>query len=226
MGDPIPRYVPRRFRAIVFDWDGTLADSTAIIATALQRACGDLRIRVPDERAARHVIGLGLADALRHIAPDLAVDRHPELAARYREHFLARDPEIPLFAGARELLHALRGAGYRLGIATGKTRRGLDRALAQQGIAELFECTRCADEGRPKPDPEMLVCVMGRMGVAQRETLMIGDTSHDILMARNAGVPALAVGYGAHAVDDLMKLEGVPLVHSISQLGHWLSVHG
>ena len=220
------RLVPRNFRAIVFDWDGTLADSTAIIAASLQRACADLNIPVPDDRAARHVIGLGLADALRHVAPGLAVDRHSDLAVRYRMHFLERDPGIPLFDGIPDLLRDLRAAGYRLAIATGKTRRGLDRALQQQRIEDMFECTRCADESEPKPHPEMLECVMARLGVMAVQTLMVGDTTHDIRMARSAGVAALAVSYGAHAADDLVRLDGVPLVHSVPQLRQWLSTNG
>lgn len=217
---------PRRFRLVVFDWDGTLADSTAIIAAAIQRACGDLGLVVPNERTARHVIGLGLADALRHVAPDLPVERYPELSLRYRDHYLARDPEIPLFEGAMELVRDLRDAGYMLGIATGKSRRGLDRALDQQRMREVFHHTRCADEGRPKPDPDMLLCLMQRAGVGAHETLMIGDTTHDIELGQNAGAAVIAVAYGAHAAEDLLLREGVPLVHSIAELRDWLVRNG
>ncbi len=119
----------RRFRLLVFDWDGTLADSTAIIADAIRAACGDVGAEVPDAAAARYVIGLGLADALRHVAPSLPHEQHAALAARYRHHYLARDGEIPLFDGAAALLQELDDAGYLLAVATGKTRVGLDRAL-------------------------------------------------------------------------------------------------
>ena len=215
-------YHPRKYRLIVFDWDGTLADSTAIIASSLQRACADLGLAVPNDRAARHVIGLGLADALRLVAPDLTPERHPELALRYRDHFLARDPEIPLFEGALELLQDLRAAGYALGIATGKTRRGLDRALGQQAIGHLFHHTRCADESPPKPDPDMLFCLAAAIGVDIQETLMIGDTSHDVLMARRAGAGIVAVSYGAHPAEELEAMADVPVVKSISELRDWL----
>lgn len=217
---------PRRFRFIVFDWDGTLADSTVIIASAIQRACQDMGLPVPDDRAARHVIGLGLADALRHVAPDLPVERYPDLALRYRDHYLSRDPEIPLFEGAAELLHELHRAGYMLGIATGKSRRGLDRALAQQGLSDFFQHTRCADEGQPKPHPDMLHCLMGQAQVAPIETLMIGDTSHDVGLARNAGAAIVAVSYGAHALDDLRLLHDVPIVHSLTELRDWIARNG
>src|SRR5215471_20067844 len=125
---------PRRFRLLVFDWDGTLADSTAIIAGAIQQACMDLGLPVPDDVAARYVIGLGLADAMRHVAPTLPIAEHPRLSERYRHHYLARDPEIPLFAGAREMLDELDARGFLLAIATGKSRVGLARALTQQGL--------------------------------------------------------------------------------------------
>jgi len=217
---------PRRFRLVVFDWDGTLADSTTIIATSIQRACEDLGLPVPDDRAARHVIGLGLADALRHVAPDLPTERYPELSLRYRDHYLARDPDIPLFGGAMELVRDLREAGYTLAIATGKSRRGLDRALDQQALREIFHHTRCADEGRPKPDPDMLLHLMQLARVDPSETLMIGDTTHDIELARNAGAAVIAVSYGAHALEDLALRDGVPVVHSITELRDWLATNG
>ncbi len=131
-------FAPRRFRFVVFDWDGTLADSTAIIALALQQACRDVGEPVPADVDARFVIGLGLADALKHVAPNLPAERHPALVARYRHHYLSRDEAIPLFAGARELLAELDAAGYLLGVATGKSRTGLDRAMAQQGVGSFF----------------------------------------------------------------------------------------
>jgi phosphoglycolate phosphatase len=219
---PPAELAPRRFAFLVFDWDGTLIDSTAIIADSLQRACRDLGEPAPTDVDARYVIGLGLADALKYVAPGLARDRHAELAARYRHHFLARDARIELYPGARELLEELAGAGFQLGIATGKSRIGLDRALAQKGLERLFAATRCADEGFPKPHPDMLEQLMDRVGVAPHATLMIGDTTHDIELARNAGASALAVAYGAHAADGLDALAPLATVHSIAELRAWL----
>lgn len=213
---------PRRYRLLVFDWDGTLADSTTIIAQALQSACRDVGEPVPDDASARFVIGLGLADALAHVAPALPVERHRELSARYRDHYLARDPEIPLFAGARELIDELRAHGFLLGVATGKSRVGLDRALAANGLGACFDATRCADEGRPKPHPDMLENLMARLGVAPAGTLMIGDTTHDLELARAAGVDALAVAYGAHARDGLAAAKPLATLHSIAELRAWL----
>jgi len=219
---PPAELAPRRFPFIVFDWDGTLIDSTTIIADSLQQACRDLGEPVPTDLDARYVIGLGLADALKRVAPGLSPDRHPDLAARYRHHFIARDAHIELYAGARELLAELAGAGFLLGIATGKSRAGLDRALAQQQLGAFFAATRCADEGFPKPHPDMLERLMDRVGVAPHQTLMIGDTTHDIELARNAGASALAVSYGAHSARGLDALTPLATMHSIVELRAWL----
>jgi phosphoglycolate phosphatase len=218
MSDP----VPRRFRFVVFDWDGTLADSTGLIAGSIQAACRDIGEPVPDAATARYVIGLGLADMLRHIAPGLAPGRHRDLTARYRQHFLAGDASIPLFAGVPEMLDDLDAAGCLLGVATGKSRGGLDRAFAQQGIGHRFVATRCADEGFPKPHPDMLLNLMQRVGADPRETLMVGDTTHDVELARNAGVAAVAVTYGAHPSVDLAHRDPLALVHSVAELRQWL----
>jgi phosphoglycolate phosphatase len=219
MGSPS---APRRFRLLVFDWDGTLADSTAIIAGALQQACRDLDLPVPDDVAARFVIGLGLVDALRHVAPTLPSVDYPRLSERYRHHYLARDPEIPLFNGAREMLDELDARGFLLAIATGKSRGGLTRALAQQGLAHRFCASRCADEGFSKPHPDMLLNLMDCCGVLPAQTLMIGDTTHDLELARNAGASALAVTYGAHTHAGLAGLSPLATVASIAELAAWL----
>ena len=212
----------RRYRLLVFDWDGTLADSTAIIAAAIQSACRDVGEPVPDDVAARFVIGLGLAEALAHVAPALPLEHHPELASRYRHHFMSRDPEIPLFEGARELLADLRAEGFMLAVATGKTRVGLDRALAGNALVDRFHATRCADESRPKPHPDMLLHLMERLGVSPGETLLIGDTTHDLALARAAGVNAVAVAYGAHEPAGLAAAGPLATVHSIPELRAWL----
>jgi phosphoglycolate phosphatase len=216
----------RRYRFVVFDWDGTLVDSTTIIANSLRLACRDIGEPVPDDALARYVIGLGLADVLRHVAPGLPRERQRDLAERYRHHYLARDPEIPLFAGVPEMLDELGAAGCLLGIATGKTRAGLEHALAQQGVAHRFVATRCADESPPKPHPGMLLHLMGEVGVDANATLMIGDTTHDLELARNAGVAAVAVAYGAHESAGLAQCEPLAMVHSTAELRAWLRANG
>jgi phosphoglycolate phosphatase len=216
---------PRRYRLIVFDWDGTIADSTTMIAESIRSACADLGCTVPALDAARYVIGRGLADSVRHVAPDLAPGRYVELAARYRHHYLAGDASIPLFDGARAMLAELADAGFRLAVATGKTRVGLDRALAHHGLASRFHATRCADEGRPKPYPDMLLALMAANGASPRETLMIGDTTHDLDLARNAGTDALAVAYGAHEHAGLAARAPRAVVESVAALRAWLAAN-
>jgi len=213
----------RRFNLIVFDWDGTLVDSTTLIGEALQHACRELGLPVPDDAAARYVIGLGLADAMKLVAPDLPPSRYPELGARYGEHYLAREREIPLFDGARELLAELDAAGYRLAIATGKTRAGLARSMARIGVEGMFHATRCADEGFPKPHPDMLLHLMERLAVEPHATLMIGDTTHDLDLAQNAGAAGLAVTYGAHPSEGLTSRAPLAAVDSIPELRVWLA---
>jgi phosphoglycolate phosphatase len=219
---PVRELAPRRFRLIVFDWDGTLADSTTIIAESLQAACRDIGEPVPDDAAARFVIGLGLSDALARVAPGLPRERYPELSARYRHHYLGRDPGIPLFAGARDLLGDLRRAGFLLAVATGKSRVGLDRALAANDLAAQFDCTRCADEGRPKPHPDMLLHLIAHFGVSPGQTVMIGDTTHDLELAAAAGASSIAVAYGAHEPEGLLAARPLAIVHSVDELRRWL----
>lgn len=211
-----------RFDLVVFDWDGTLMDSTASITAAIRSACADLGLTVPSVEAARHVIGMGLAEALRYAVPELSEADYPRLAERYRFHYLARDQELVLFDGVEDLLHALREQGFLLAVATGKSRRGLDRVLAQTGLAPLFEATRCADECFSKPHPAMLLELMDELGVGPERTLMIGDTTHDLLMAANAGTQALGLSYGAHPVEQLEGALPLAVLDSTEGLRRWL----
>ncbi|MFA9438498.1 HAD-IA family hydrolase [Uliginosibacterium sp. sgz301328] len=212
----------RRFDLIVFDWDGTLMDSTSLIARSLQAACRDLSLTVPTVEQANHVIGLGLAEAIHYIAPQLPLADHSRLADRYRHHYLGQDIESELFVGVPELLAELRDAGYNLAIATGKARRGLDRVLTHTGLQSLFHATRCADETFSKPHPQMLLELMDVLFVEPGRTLMIGDTTHDLQMARNAGTYALGLTQGAHPAAELAELEPLAVLSSIVELRTWL----
>ena len=218
MADPA-----RRYELLVFDWDGTLADSTALIAGAIQQACRDMGLAVPDDTTARHVIGLGHRDSIEYVAPELEAQHHAQFTERFGAHYMLGDAAIPLFGGVREMLTELTTRGHQLAVATGKSRRGLDRALAQHGIAHHFGVTRCADEGFPKPHPDMLLTLMEHAAVAPEQTLMIGDTTHDLQLARNAGVDALAVAYGAHSSAGLAGLAPLATVESIVELRAWLA---
>ena len=216
--------MPKRFDLLVFDWDGTLMDSTAVIAGAIRDACADLGLPVPSPEEARHIIGLGLTQAIALLQPDLPQDRYPALIARYRERFLARDQDILLFDGVAQTIPRLHNAGHWVTVATGKNRNGLDRALDQSGLRSWFHATRCAEESFSKPHPAMLHELMELLDVSPERTLMIGDTSHDLQMANNAGVAAVAVSYGAHDVDELRDYRPLHVVHSFGELADWLEV--
>ena len=212
----------KRYDLIVFDWDGTVMDSTAVISGSIQAACRDLGFSVPDDETARHVIGLGLDQALRHAVPDMPDALRPDLVARYRHHFLAKDANIPLFAGAKETIAELHAAGYWLGVATGKSNVGLSRAMESSRMTSFFHATRTADQTFSKPDPAMLFELMEELDVSAERTLMVGDTTHDLQMAQNAKVDVVAIGHGAHPPEQLLGLNPLALVGDFAELRTWL----
>lgn len=215
----------KRFDLLVFDWDGTLLDSAGAIVAAIQAACCDLELPEPSDERARHVIGLGLGEALRHAVPELPEQRYPQMVDRYRHHYLSRDHELRLFDGAAELVAELAGAGFALAVATGKSRVGLDRALKASGLGAYFQASRCADECFSKPHPQMLEELMQEFSVAPERTLMIGDTTHDLQMALNAGVASLGVAYGAHPAAALDALAPLARLQKVEELAAWLRTH-
>jgi len=212
----------QRYDLIVFDWDGTLVDSTRAITEAIRSSAADLGLPVPSRERASHVIGLGLLDAIHHAVPDLPRAQVPVFVERYRHHYLKEDAHLLPFDGIPELLAELSALGVILAIATGKSRAGLNRALGQTEWTRHFATTRCADEGAPKPDPWMLRDVCEEVGVEPLRTVMIGDTTHDLRMAAAAGSHAVAVSYGAHPVHELLALEPAACVDSVPQLRQWL----
>lgn len=211
-----------RFDLVVFDWDGTLFDSTALIVRAIQAACADLGIAVPSDADAAYVIGLGLHEALRHAAPALPPERYPELGRRYRRHYVERQHELALFEGTLALLAALKARRRRLAVATGKSRRGLDEALTHVELRGVFDATRTADETAGKPHPRMLLELMAELDVPPERTLMIGDTTHDLQLAANAGTASVAVAYGAHRHEAFAGHAPLAVVHSPRELHDWL----
>ncbi len=212
----------RKFELLVFDWDGTLMDSAAAIAESLQAACAELGVPVPDNTRARYVIGLGLTDALAYAVPDLEPAQYPQLLDLYRHHFLRRDGGTTLFGGAAEMIRELHDRGFLLAVATGKSRRGLDRALQETGLDGYFHTTRCADEGFSKPHPGMLHAVMDALAAMPEATVMIGDTTHDLEMAGAAGVASVAVTYGAHERTALSACKPLAMLDEIQGLHDWL----
>jgi phosphoglycolate phosphatase len=216
---------PLNFDLIAFDWDGTLFDSTQIIVRCIQAAVRDVGGTVPSNEAASYVIGLGLMQALAHAAPDVPESRYPELGLRYRHHYAIHQDDISLFDGALTMLAELKERGHILTVATGKSRHGLDEALQAVELKDRFDGSRTADETAGKPHPRMLHELMQSFDVAPERTLMIGDTTHDLQMALNAGCASVGVSYGAHepAAFDVLKPRVV--VHSVDELKTWLLDH-
>ena len=215
-----------RYDLIVFDWDGTLMDSAALIAESLQTACREVGGPVPNTAEARHVIGMSMVAAIRSVAPDLAEETFPRLFESYRRHYLTHESVLRPFAEVGAMLEALEQSGHLLAVATGKPRAGLERALEATGFKRHFVATRCADEENPKPAPDMLNYLMDVCGVSPAQTLMIGDTSHDLLMAGHAGVDALAVTYGAQPRTTLEQHTACAYLDSVPELWRWLSEQG
>ena len=216
----------RRFDLIVFDWDGTIGDSTSMSARCIQKAAADLGLTVPTMEQASHVIGLGLHDALARAVPELAAGRIEEFSARYRYHWFACEPEIVLFDGIRELLVELGERGVPRAVATGKSRRGLARAFDQTGLGAFFESSRCADETHPKPHPAMLLELAEELTVVTERIVMIGDTTHDLEMAAAAGAAGIGVTYGAHPREQLAARAPLVLVADVAELRRWLQANG
>lgn len=216
---------PKRYDLIVFDWDGTLFDSTAVIVKAIQSAAADLGTPVPSDAQAAYVIGMGLQEALQHAVPEFPRERYAELANRYRHHYFARQHELTLFDGTLAMLHALKARHHWLGVATGKSRRGLDEVLHSVQLKGLFDGTRTADETASKPHPRMLLELMDEFGVAPERTLMVGDTTHDLQLAANAGAHSLAVSFGAHEAGAFGAFEPAAVLHSTAELDAWLRAH-
>jgi phosphoglycolate phosphatase len=216
----------RQFDLIAFDWDGTLFDSTAIITRCIQEAVRDVGGTVPSDTDASYVIGMGLMAALAHAAPDVPREKYPLLGERYKHHYTLHQNDISLFDGVLPMLHQLKSRHHFLAVATGKSRRGLDETLARAELQGLFDASRTADETAGKPHPLMLQELMAEFGVQPERLLMIGDTTHDLQMARNAGCPSVGVSYGAHDHADFVSLAPLFVAHSVADLQQWLLNHG
>ena len=214
---------PRHFDLIAFDWDGTVADSTAIITRSIQEAVRDVGGTVPSDEQAAYVIGMALMPALARAAPDVPPEKHAELGNRYRHHFFKHQDDICLFDGILPLLDDLRSRGHWLTVATGKSRMGLNQALQDPQLKGMFDGSRTADETAGKPSPLMLHELMAEFGVEPERTLMIGDTTHDLQMAVNAGCPCVGVSYGAHAPDHFAQFNPLFVAESARELHQWLA---
>ena len=212
----------KTYRLVVFDWDGTLMDSAAEIIGAMQAAIADIGMENRSDGAIRNIIGLGLYEAIAALYPEAGEHDYTRVVDRYRYHFLAdTGRNSQLFPGVEQLLAELSRQGYFLAVATGKSRRGLNRSLSQVGLERLFHSTRCADETRSKPHPQMLHEIMDELGAEPAQTLVVGDTEYDLQMASNAGAHSLAVSYGAHDKARLLSCAPVACLDNVQDLHAW-----
>ncbi|GFM87945.1 haloacid dehalogenase [Pseudomonas cichorii] len=217
----------RDYDLLIFDWDGTLADSVGRIVEAMRTAALKGGMEARDDLAIKGIIGLGLPEAIRTLYPHITPSDLLEFRQRYADSYMEMDKvPSPLFAGVREAIQAFRDEGYRIAVATGKARRGLDRVLKSNDWQDYFDITRAADETASKPDPLMLHEIMAHCGVAPERSLMVGDSSFDLLMARNAGMDSVAVGYGAQSLDSLREYQPRLSIESFPELRTWLGERG
>jgi phosphoglycolate phosphatase len=214
-----------RYRLIVFDWDGTLMDSIATIVACAAQAARDVGGSDPGTSVrSRQAIGLALDETARHILPGASDEVRAAWVERYRHHWFATYRDQPIcFDGVGTLLEALAGEGYWLAVATGKSRKGLDRDLEVTGHGKYFLSTRTVNEGPSKPHPGMLIDILGELGVDRREALMVGDTTFDLQMACSAGVDAVAVLTGSHDRDALLACGPVACLSAATELPAWLA---
>ncbi|MBW8734517.1 MAG: HAD-IA family hydrolase [Asticcacaulis sp.] len=209
-------------KLVVWDLDGTLVDSRASIFKALQEAAVEVGLAAPSYDEVRQIVGLSLLEAVRHMRPDLTPDHAQAYATAYKQVFIRMhaEPDFhePLYPGAEETLRRLKAEGWLIGMATGKSRRGIERNTVVYGWGDVFDTSFCADDGPSKPHPHMLECNMTALGVAKNQTIMIGDTTHDIHMGREAGVHTIGVSWGFHTVDELEAAGADVIVHDFDQL--------
>ncbi len=218
----------KHFPLLVFDWDGTLVDSIERIVTSLQFASKQAVDARLSEAQARDVIGLGLMEAIAKLHPELDAQQHNtqlnNIADAYRQHYL-HDNKVPapLFNGVNELLDELRGDGYTLAISTGKSRAGLEQSINEHQLADYFSTTRCAGENKSKPHPEMLHEILEELNFSASQTLMIGDSEHDLKMASNADMSCIGVTHGVHDAATLEKHNPLTCLTDITDLSNYLS---
>jgi phosphoglycolate phosphatase len=211
------------YRLLVFDWDGTLMDSVGTIVACTQATIAELGLPLPAEEVIRGTIGLGLRETVERLQPGCDETLFQSVVAGYRAHWHGTYRERPLlFPEVHELLAALAGDGYLLAVATGKSRRGLEHALAQSGLAARFHATRTADEAPSKPHPQMLWDLLDELGARPGEALMVGDTTHDLEMARSAGVAAVGVASGTQPREELERMSPLACFARVGELAAWL----
>lgn len=207
---------------VIFDWDGTLIDSQANIVQCFQLVITELNLPARNNDEISNIIGLGMREALRVLFPQHDANDYEQMVDRYRYHFFASDPSEP-FSGAADVLANLSEAGYILAVATGKGRNGLNKAFKHTGFGQYFHLSRCADETRSKPHPQMLEEIMDETGMEPAQAIMVGDTEYDLEMAKNAGISSIGVSYGVHDSERLLKHEPITVINEIRALLNWFN---
>lgn len=215
-----------KYDLIIFDWDGTLADSTGRIVDSMQRAAKECGLSDVPDAAVQNIIGLGLPEAIRTVWPDVSPEQMEPMRSVYARYFVSDSlVSMQLFAGTENMLDSLK-AHRKIAVATGKSRKGLDRILNDLSLVSVFDVTRCADETVSKPDPLMLHEILSELSIAPSKALMIGDTSYDLDMATAAGVDSVAMSHGAHEEDVLQACGPQAICHSIAELENWIEING
>ncbi len=208
----------RRFDFVIFDWDGTLCDSTARIVECAQLACEDLGLPVPPAEQIRYYIGHSMEEIMRVLAPETTPQQQAQISERYRYHYFTQPSHEVLFEGVVDTLNTLNSRGYTLAVATGKSRHGLNHALSETHLENTFIATRTAEETASKPNPQMLHELLDVTGFAAGDTVMVGDSSVDMQLAQNAGMAAVAVKYGVHDVVDLQEHHPLAILDNLTAL--------
>jgi len=211
------------YELVIFDWDGTLMDSAQKISNCVRVAAKQTGLPEPTEQQAKSIIGLGLYEAMATLFPQADNAKVNEVVEAYKHHFVNADKtEEGLFDGVAKALTTMEETGAMLAIATGKSRAGLDRVLGKVGLAHHFTVTRCADETRSKPHPQMLLEILEFTSIDPQKTIMVGDTTFDLDMAQNAGVAGLGAGYGVHSQQALEDSKALYVAQSFADLAAWL----
>ncbi|CAM5209822.1 HAD-IA family hydrolase [Oligella ureolytica] len=214
-----------KYTTVIFDWDGTVVDSTYVIVDSIKKASRELGLEEPSDQKASWVIGLSLPKALMEVVPGLTEQRMSDFISAYRKYYFTADPDLKMFDGVLPLIKRLREQGLQTAVATGKSRFGLNQALDNHGIRDLFDITKTADQTQSKPHPLMLEEIFDELMVKPDECVMIGDTSHDIHMAQNAGCDSIAVSYGAHTLQEISKAKPSYIARNVTELGHLLNMY-
>ncbi|MDH5630464.1 MAG: HAD-IA family hydrolase [Gammaproteobacteria bacterium] len=216
--------IKNKYSFVIFDWDGTLMDSTGRIVSAMQTSAGIAGLPIPSEKAIRNIIGLSMDEAMDAIFPDACEDLRQQLFGIYRKQYVEDDPTpSPLFEGSLNLLDWLKSIGVEVAVATGKARHGLQRVLGTVGMENYFKHSICADEAHSKPHPQMVELLLERTGKPAEETLLIGDSIHDLKMASNAGVDSIGVTSGANSYQELEEHQPVTILERVCHLQEWFS---